>query len=531
MQEHAQTNSNQIARAAGTVMFAYILSNITGLIRQVMVSNTFGTGKELDAFYAAVTIPDLLFNLLAGGALASAFIPIFTETLHKDEPRRAFGLFSAITSLILIILGLASVITVVFAPGIVNSILYAFDPSLDEATTQLSISLLRVIMIAPTVFGISGIVMGVLNTHQKFLVPSLAPVVNWAGWIIGLVFFVPSMGIYGLAWGYVLGAILHLGIQLPVLLRIERFVFSPFKGLWEPSVMKVLSLVGPRLLGVGAVQVNFLVNTMIAAGLEPGSLSAINIGRMVMTMPLFVIAQAIATAALPTFSAQVAKGQKSAMMVSLVSTLRGVLLLSLPAAVGLILLREPITILLFQRGQFNEQSTQLVSWAILWFTVGLVGHALVEILSRAFYALHDTKTPVAIGVLAMGLNVLFSFIFSGWFREWGLIPLGGLALANSLATAIESIVLLVWVRKRLGVFDLKSLMVGMVQFSVVSAAMGLAIFGWLVMSQGTDKVFQLIVAIVLGIAVYLMGVTVARVPEARVFAEYAMGKLNRKSAS
>ena len=531
MTESSQQSSRQIARAAGTVMFAYVLSNLTGLIRQMLVSNTFGTGKELDAFYAAVTIPDLLFNLLAGGALASAFIPIFTETLHKEDTGRAFGLFSAITSLILLILGAASVITVVFAPGIVNSILYAFDPSLDGSTRELSIALLRVIMIAPTVFGISGIVMGVLNTHQKFLVPSLAPVVNWAGWIIGIIFFVPSMGIFGLAWGYVLGAILHLGIQIPSLLRIERFVYSPLKGLGEPSVLKVLALVGPRLLGVGAVQVNFLINTMIAAGLEPGSLSAINIGRMVMTMPLFVIAQAIATAALPTFSAQVAKGQNSAMMTSLVSTLRGVLLLSLPAAVGMILLRQPITILLFQRGQFDERSTELVSWAILWFTSGLVGHALVEILSRAFYALHDTKTPVTIGVVAMGLNIIFSFLFSGWFRELGYFPLGGLALANSAATAIEAVLLLVWIRRRLGVFDLKSLLVGMLQFTVVSISMGLAIFGWLVVSANTGLLFQLLVAIVLGVAVFFIGVMVAKVPEARMFAEFALNKVHGKTTS
>ena len=528
MKTMTDTTSNankQIARAAGTVMFAYILSNLTGLIRQVMVSNTFGTSQQLDAFYAAVTVPDLLFNLLAGGALASAFIPIFTDLLNQRSSKEAYHLSSSIVSLIVLILGLGSLATVWLAPQIVVKVLFAFRPELSADLLQLCISLLRIIMIAPTIFGVSGIVMGILNTHQKFLIPAMAPVVNWIGWILGIVILVPRIGIYGLAWGYVLGAALHLGIQIPSLLALPKFEIRLDGNLLDAEVMRVLKLVGPRLFGVGAVQVNFLVNTMLAAGLSEGSLSAINVGKMVMTMPLFVIAQAIATAALPTFSAMVAKGQKDEMGFSLVATLRGVLLLSLPASVGLILLRVPATAILFQRGNFDAHSTDLVAWAILWYTAGLVGHALVEILSRAFYALHDTKTPVTIGIVAMGLNVALSFAFVWVFSQIGWMPHGGVALANSFATAIEALILLVAIRKPLGNLNIMELGAGMVQAIVAGTVMALAMWGWLQASGSTGALIQTVVGIVIGSTVYGLAVFALKVPELNRLIAFARNKL------
>ena len=224
--------------------------------------------------------------------------------------------------------------------------------------------------------------MGALNAHQKFLLPALASTMLWVGYIFGLIFFVPSMGIYGLAWGAVLGAFLHIGIQLPQLLRLPEWSFNFSLGLDDAAVREVLLLMGPRLLGVAVVQINFVVGTIIASGQPVGSVSSLTYAFQIMTMPEVAIAQAIAIAALPTFSAEVARGELVEMRHSLASTLRGVLLLSLPATLGLILLRYPVIALLYQRGQFDVQSTDMVAWALLWYTVGLVGHSVVEI-SRA----------------------------------------------------------------------------------------------------------------------------------------------------
>jgi len=505
--------NRQIARAAGTVMLAFVLSNVVGLIRQILVSRAFGTNQSLDAFYAAATFPDLLFNLLAGGALASAFIPTFTGFLAKDDREDAWKLASAITNLVILGLSLVSALAAWFAPAIVKNVIFIFRPGLDPALQTLTVDLLRIILIAPTIFGVSGLLMGILNTHQKFWMPALAPVFNWAGWILGIFFLVPSQGIFGLAWGYVLGAILHLCVQIPGLPRLDGWKFSFTFGLKNPAVREVGRLMAPRLLGVAAVQINFVINAMIASGQGEGSLSAINVARMVITMPLFVIAQAIATAALPTFSAQVARGERDDMRSSLAATLRGVLLLSIPSSIGLILLRQPVTAMLFERGQFEAKSTEMVAWALLWYTAGLVGHAVVEILSRAFYALHDTKTPVGVGVVAMGLNAVFSFGFGGLFAALGWMPHGGLALANSLATALEAAILFFFMRRRLEGIDGPAIARGVGQFGLAALVMTAAILGWMRVAGDLNPWLLGLGGVVTGGFAYLVCLLLLRVPE------------------
>src|SRR5215217_6976726 len=208
------TSANrQIARAAGTVMFAFILSNLMGLVRQILVSRTFGTSQTLDAFYAAATFPDILFSLLAGGALASAFVPTFTGFVATEKREEAWRLASSVSNIVILLLSLASGLAALFAPALVRHVIFVLKPELDPALQSLTVDLLRIILLAPTIFGVSGLIMSILNTHQRFWLPALAPVFNWIGWILGIIFLVPTMGIFGLAWGYVIGAVLHLLIQ------------------------------------------------------------------------------------------------------------------------------------------------------------------------------------------------------------------------------------------------------------------------------------------------------------------------------
>lgn len=514
MTTNAPTTANrQIARAAGTVMAAFILSNIVGLVRQVLVTRVFGTGVEMDAFNAAITIPDVLYNLMAGGALASAFLPTFTGFTTKGDRDGAWKLASAVTNLVSLALILASALTALFAPTLVRHILFALDPEAAPAKLVMTTDLLRIILIAPTIFGVSGLVMSILNAHQKFWLPALAPVFYWVGWIFGLIFFVPSMGIYGLAWGYVLGALLHLAIQLPDLVKLAGRRYFPTFGLGNPAVVDVARLMGPRLLGVAAVQMNFVINTMVATSLGDGSLSAIKVAFMLMTMPLFAIAQSVATAALPTFSAQVARGEIDEMRASLASTLRGILLLAIPATVGLILLRQPVVTMLFQRGAFDATSTELTAWALLWYTTGLVGHSVVEILSRAFYALHDTKTPVIVGTAAMALNAVFSFIFPGIFSSVGWLPLGGLALANSLATALEATVLVLLMRRRLKGLNGADIAKGVGQFTLAALGMALGLLFWMKAAGALNPWLIGLGGVTAGGLVYGLGVVALKVPE------------------
>jgi putative peptidoglycan lipid II flippase len=490
--------NRQIARAAGIVMASFVLANLTGLLRQILVTRAFGTGAEIDAFSAASTYPDILFNLIAGGALASAFIPTLTGFLKDGDRAGAWTLASAIGNLVFVILGAVSVVSAVFAPWIVAHILAPGFPAAEQALTA---DLLRIRLIAPAIFGVSGLMMGLLNTHQVFLWPALAPTFYWLGIIAGAL-AAPWLGIYGLAWGAVLGAVMHLTIQIPAFMRLPGRFYAPTFGLRFPAVREVARLMGPRLLGVGVVQLNFLVNTILASGMGAGPLGALGYAWAIMTMPQVVIAQAIAIAALPTFAAQAARGAAGEMRASLAAVIRGVLLLSIPATLGLILLRRPLIVVLFQRGQFDARSTEMVAWALLWYTSGLVFHSVLEVTSRAFYALHDTKTPVLVGVGAMTLNLVFSLLFVAGFGRIGWMAHGGLALANSTATTLESLVLLWLMRRRLSGLDERRVMVGLGQALAGAALMGAALWGWLALAAGGSAWVAAAGGIAIGAGVY-----------------------------
>lgn len=507
-------------------MFAFIMSNLVGLVRQILVSRTFGTGAEIDAFNAATTLPDLLFNLMAGGALASAFVPTFTGFLSKENREGAWRLASSVMNISGLALAFFSGLSALFAPQLVEHVLFSLNHDLNLELKNLTAGLLRIILIAPAIYGVSGLCMAILNTHQKFLMPALAPVFNWIGWILGIIFLVPKIGIHGLAWGYVLGALMHLGIQIPGLLKLSGQRYFPILGFSDPAVREVARLMGPRLIGVMAVQVNFVINGIIALSLSAGSVTAVNVARMVMTMPLFVIAQSIATAALPTFAMQVSRGELGDMRSSLAATLRGIFLLSIPSTVGLILLRQPLVAALFQRGAFDATSTEMVSWALMWYTAGLVGHSVVEILSRAFYALHDTKTPVIVGTIAMGLNAIFSFAFAMLFKQLGWMPHGGLALANSFATALEAVVLFVVMRKRLNGIEGSQILRGVIQSLIAALAMSLSIFSWLYFGKEFNVWFISVIGVMLGGGVYFITLWVLRVPELQMLIGGVMRRLN-----
>lgn len=493
-------------------MIGYLLSSLTGLFSQVLVTGAFGTGQEIDAFLAGNRLTELLFNLMAGGALASAFVPTFTGFLAKDQRQRAWQLASSIINMILITLGTISAVAAWMAPWLVQNVL---APGFtDPAQISLTVELLRVMLLSPVIFGISGLLMGVLNGNQRFFLPALAPGFFRLGLIIGVVFLSPRYGIFGLAWGVVLGASLHLLIQLPGLRGLGGR-YSPSLRLKDSAVRQVGLLMAPRLLGVAVVQINFLVNTILASGMPIGSLSAIAYALAIMLMPQLVIAQAIAVASLPTFSAQVARQEWQALRATFTSTLRGVLFLALPASLGLIVLRRPIVTLLFERGVFDQESTNLVAWALLWYAAGLVGHALLEVIVRAFYAMYDTRTPVFIGVGAMTLNILLSLLFANWFRQWGWAPHGGLALANSLATALESSLLLYLMRKRLGGLHGRKLGTSLLKMSISGAAMALVLLFWLRFGGMMPVVLHALAGIVLGALTYWLMALILRVEESR----------------
>jgi putative peptidoglycan lipid II flippase len=499
------------------VMIAFALSQVAGLVRQILATRAFGTSSAMDAFNTASIFPDLLFNLLAGGALASAFVPTFTAFLVKDDHPSAWKLASSIANLVVLTLTTLSFISSLFSLQIARLLAPHYNPAQQLLTAQL----LRILLITSTVFGASGLLSGILNAHQRFWLPSLASAIYWVGIIFGLLFFVPTLGIYGLAWGVVLGACLHLCIQLPDLVRLPKRHYNLTLGKANSSVREVVLLMGPRLISVATLQVNAVVTGIIASGLPTGSLSAIKYAFPIMTVPLVVIGSGIGIATLPTFSAQYARGEVGELRNSLTSTLRGVILLAFPATLGLILLRQPLIASLFQHGDFTPLSSAMTSWALLWYTVGLVFHCVLEILVRAFFALHDTKTPALVSAGAMGLNIFFCFAFTAWFDKLGWMPFGGLALAISLSTAIETTTLFFMLRKRLKGIQGTELAKGTVAAVLGTLAMSSVIIAWLYAMRGQPdallmNIIRTLGGVTIGAAVYGLALSLLRIPELRI---------------
>jgi putative peptidoglycan lipid II flippase len=509
------SNANrQIARAAGTVMIAILFGQLAGLVRGILVARAFGASPELDAFFYANRVCETLFLLVAGGALGSTFLPAFTGLLAKDDKDSAWRLASSLANSVTLTLSLLAALVAIFAPQVVR---YALAPGLSDNPElfALTISLLRIQLISAILFGLGGLIVGILNAHQVFLVPALTPAVYQLGIIFGAVVLAPAMGIYGLAWGVVLGALFYLLIQIPSLLK-QRGLYTPTFGLNDPNTRQVILLMGPRLLGVAVVQLNFWVNNILASSMEGGSAASLAYGFSLMLMAQAAIAQSVAIAAMPTFSTQHALGQVEEMRRSLAASLRGILLMAVPASVGLILLREPLISFLYQRGQFDERDVQLTAWALLWYAAGLVGHCIMEVLTRAFYAQQDTRTPVVIGIIVMGLNVLFSILFARFFAQTGWFPLGGLALANSLATALEAIALFMFMRRRLNGIEGKSIADGAWRTGLAALGMAIGLLFWI---QSTGNMTRWLVAlggVCIGGILYLIGVLVLKVPEIQI---------------
>lgn len=522
-------SGRQIAWAAGVVMVGFILSRLMGLIREAILSGAFGAGNDYEAYLVALRLPDTLFFVVAGGALGSAFIPTFTAYLTQDRQAEGWRLASMVLNLItLILIGLAAIGALLAEPIVANILAPGFAG--EPAKLLLTVQLMQIMLITPAVFGASGLLMGMLNANQRFLLPAVAPVLYNAGIIFGALALAPSMGVYGLAWGAVIGAVLHLAVQLPGVFAL-RARYQPILDIRDEGVREVARLMAPRVLGLAIVQVNFWVNTALASLMVTGSVAALVRAWYVMLLPQGVIAQSVANAVFPTFAVHVARGEHEALQKTLGQVLRAVLFLSLPATVGLIVLRLPVVRLLYERDAFTFEDSQATAWALLFYGLGLVFHSLLEIVTRAFYAMHDTKTPVIVGGGAMILNVVFSLALMRVIGRPGSLvmgPFAGLALANTLATMLETVALLVLIRPRVGGLEGRTMVASLARAGAASAVMGLALWALLPIIDRVGLLIGTLGAIALGGALFWGVAWVLGSDEARLFTGFVLRRLGRK---
>lgn len=476
-----QTLSAAQLRLVSLIIAAsFVLSGALGLLRGVIIGAIFGASAALDAFYAAYRLPEMLFTLVAGGALGSAFIPVFSRHLTQGDNAGAWRLARATLTSITLIALLLSLGASLIAFPIVDRLLV---PQASPAQKQLTAELMQIMLITVAIFSASGLIMAILNANQRFLAPALAPSMNNVGLIGGALLLAPQMGVHGLAWGAVMGAVLHLLIQLPAL-RPFAARLRPDGTLIADGLGEIVRLMLPRLIGMAAVQLNFVVNIILASAMPEGSLAALSIAFTLMFVVLGVVAQSAGTAIFPTLSLYGARGELERFRSTLSGALRGVLFIALPATGGLVVLAQPLVSVLFERGAWSRTDTVATAWALSFFALGLAAFALQELLARAFYALRNTIAPVTVAVGGLILNVALSLTLIQVVRgaEAGQGAHGGLALANALATAVESLVLWLWLRRKIGTLD---------DQAVLSMA-GRALLAALGMSAGVWAVSQLL---------------------------------------
>src|SRR5205823_6071000 len=389
---------------------ALIASRILGWLRLSVIGATFGATPQLDAFWAAFKIPNALFELLVAGALASAFIPVFAGYLAKEREKEAWHVASSVMNvLILSLVGLSAVMWLA-APWLVPTFVApGFEK--DPAQLALTIELTRVMLLSPIFMGLSALVTGVLQSYRQFLATSTAPLVYNGVQILFALFAAPFLGIHALALGVVVGAAMMFLVQVPEL-TFRRTKYEIALDLAHPGVREVFLLAGPRTFSLAAVQIVFFVDTYLASSMPAGSLTALNYAFQLMLLPLGVFSIAISAAVFPTLSQYASLGQAAKMRDALQQAIRWILFLTLPTAIVMVVLRRPIVNLLFQYGAFGAEARELTQATFLFYALGLAGHALVQILARAYYASRDTTTPVALTLVSIGANVILSVTLS-----------------------------------------------------------------------------------------------------------------------
>ncbi len=434
-----------VAWAAGVVAAGFLLSRLLGLLRSVVIADAFGTEPELAAYWVAFRIPDLVFQLLAGATLSAAFIPVFSRVRLRESADAGWELASGVLNLISLVTLVVAVGAFVLAPWIVPLI----APGLGEGggreaeIESLAVELTRIMLLSPIFFGISGMLTGILNARQHFVAPALAPLFYNASIIMGALFLAGPMGVRGLAVGVVVGSGLHLLVQLPALAAVGMR-WRPVFDLASGPVREVLRLAGPRVIGLGASQLNLVIVIFFASFVSDEAINAVSYAFLLMMMPVAVAGMAISTAAFPLLAQQAAARQMGTLAVSLGRALGTILFLAVPASAGLLVLADPIVRVLLQRGAFDRASSELVASIVAVYAVAVFAHAGIEIVSRGFYALSDTRTPVKVTVLATVLNAALC---------WALVgPFGvrGLAAAASIAAILEFALLVRLLSQRLG---------------------------------------------------------------------------------
>lgn len=462
MGENKQIGTS-VAKATGIILIINLIVKILGFLRETFIAGAFGASEVTDAYLAAYTLPYFLQAIL-GSALVTAVVPVITKHFVAGKEEEAYRVGSSILNITALLLTGVAAIGMVIAPTLVWLTAPGFAPELAALTTRLA----RIMFPAVVLMGVGMVVTGILNAGYRFGIAAFAPGFSNIIIILTIIFFSSAFGVEGLAYGTLISFAGLLLIQLPFLKKMG-FRYSLVMDWHHPDVQQVLKTIGPIVLGVAVNQIYFAINRIFASGLSEGSISALNFASKLMNLPVGIFVAAVVSAIYPALSTFALQKNNKAMCEALEKGLGMVFLISIPAAVGLIVLRVPIVQLLFERGAFDHAATLITAEALLYFSIGLVPVACNMVLTRAFYAINDTKTPVVLGFWSIVLNIVCSFLLVGSFAH------GGLALANSIAATGNTVLLfMVWLKKNPG-WQEKNLYIGMIKITVAALIMGVAV--------------------------------------------------------
>jgi putative peptidoglycan lipid II flippase len=441
-----------LARISLLLAVFFAIDKGLAIVRQIIIARQFGMSAELDAFNAANNLPDLLYAVISGGALAIAFLPVLSQVLSKEGRGTAWELFSQIANLAFIVTAGFSVVIAILAEPLVRWQM-GIAPGFTLAQQQLVAELMRLNLIATLIFSISGLVMAGLQANQHFLLPAIAPLLYNLGQIFGALVLAPGkpfhlgplhlpafgMGVHGLVYGVIIGAALHLAVQIPMLLRYG-FRWAPQIRLNDPTVRQVLRLLGPRVLTIFFIQLGFILRDNLASRFGTGPVTALTYGWMLMQVPETLIGTAIGTAMLPTLAEQAARADWQAFRDTVDRAMRVLLAITIPVALLASLGLRPLVMLAFH---FDAAGTDLVVSVTRVYLFGIIAHSLLEVASRGFYAQQEARIPL----LASGLCTLAYGILT--VALMGPLGVTGIALANTLAFSAEALLLILWLNRRL----------------------------------------------------------------------------------
>ena len=527
----AQMKKGFVVKVAGLLMLIQVLSRVLGYARDVVLLNIFGRNFTTDAFYAAFSIPDFIYNILIGGVITAAFIPVFSYYLEQNEIDKAYRTSSIFTSWVLLLMGIMIVLSFFFTQQLLGVLTqYTADQM------WLPVALTRITLLQALFMAMSAIATGVLQSYQHFTWPAIGVLLYNVFIILFGVILIkpiealfPGYGVAGFSVGVVAGAFMTLAVQGPTLKKVG-FRYKPCLDIHDEGFRKMVKLIIPAMIGLSVSQINALVTQYLATGLDEGMLTALKTANRFMQLPIGVFASSIAIAIFPTMTKQAAGGDFPEMKKSMSTGLRTSLYLIIPSAVGMIMLREPIIRLLYEfSGEFTAYDTMITGQALLWYCIGLVGYGAIPIVLRGFYSIQNTLLPLLISIAAIFLNVILSLMLVG--------PMGhqGLALAYSLAGIGQCGLLLVVLRRKIGPMGLKDMGKCIIQICIASLAMALAVWGAVELFAATlgvaSKLYQLLqvgVAVVVGIIVYILITAFMKMEEFTLAKNVITRRLHRK---